>query len=154
MIEKNLIQDLVQHKIQDTDFYLVDLKISSTNVIQILIENNAGVSLQDCIGLSKHIESLLDRETEDFELTVASAGISEPFKVLNQYHKHINKEVEVLTLEGKKEKGTLIQVTDQFFELEQRKKVKMEGKKKKKEIIEHNKFEYEQVKSTKLIITF
>ena len=154
MIEKNLVQDLVQHKIQDTDFYLVDLKISSTNVIQILIDNNAGVSLQDCIVLSKHIESLLDRESEDFELTVASAGISEPFKVLNQYHKHINKDVEVLTLEGTKEKGTLIQVTDQFFELEQRKKVKMEGKKKKVEIIEHNKFEYEQVKSTKLIITF
>ena len=78
----------------------------------------------------KLIESKLDREEEDFELEVASAGLSEPFKVIQQYQKNLEKEIETITIEGEKIIGVLSHVSDNGFEIEESKKVKVESKKK------------------------
>lgn len=154
MIEKKTIQDIIENIVNEKDAFLVDIKISTSNKINIEIDSLKGFTINDCVEVSRLIESKLDREEEDFELEVASAGLSEPFKVIQQYHKNLGKDVETLTKDGKKIKGILSSVSESGFEIEESKMVKVEGKKKKQNIIETHSFGFDEVKSTKIIIKF
>ena len=154
MITKENIEDLIAGVIKEKSAFIVDIKVSLANKINVEIDSLRGFTIDDCVEVSRIIEGGLDREKEDFELEVASAGLSEPFKVVQQYQKNIGQEVEVLTKDGLKIKGILVSVLDNGFEIEESKMVKVEGKKKKQSIIEKREFSFDQVKSTKIIITF
>jgi len=119
-----------------------------------MIDSMVGVPISTCIELSRAIEKNFDREIEDFELQVASAGIGQPFQVIQQYHKNIEKEVEVLTKEGIKLKGKLLTVGENAIKIEVEEKIKVEGKKKKQIVQKIHSFTFDQIKSTKDIITF
>ena len=110
--------------------------------------------IEDCAELSRHIESGLSRESEDFELEVGSAGLGQPFKVVQQYRNHIGLEVEVLGKDGKKYKGILKSVEDDSFVLSITKKEKLEGMKRPQLVEVELKFTYDEVKYTKYIIKF
>lgn len=152
MISKEKIESLVQEKLEGTDFFLVELKISADNRINVFLDGMSGVTIDFCVAVSKSIDSNLDRELEDFELEVSSAGIGIPFKVRQQYDKCIGKEVEVLTSAGQKLVGKLAEVNDEGFSVQYEKKVLVEGKKRKQlqEFIDF--FAYEDVKSTKEVL--
>jgi len=154
MIEKETVRDIIEDLVVEKDAFIVEIKVSATNKISIEIDSLTGFSISDCVEISKLIESKLDRDEEDFELEVASAGLSEPFKVVQQYQKNLNKEVETLTKDGKKIKGILSHVSDVDFNIEESKMVKIEGKKKKQNVTEKHTFTFDQVKSTKIIIKF
>ncbi len=154
MIDKKTITEIIENEIADTDLFLVDVSVSSGNVISVVIDSYNGVPIITCIELSKAIEGHFDREVEDFELQVASAGIGQPFQVFKQYHKYINKDVEVLTTEGIKFSGKLITVGDNEIEIEVEEMEKVEGKKKKQLVVKNYSFTLDQIKSTKDIITF
>ena len=117
------------------------------NEIKVYIDGMQGVSIDRCVEVSRYIEQRLDRDAEDFELTVSSAGLDQPFRVARQYVKNIGKEVKVLTAEGQTLKGTLTAADEQGFRL------KETPKKKAPETPEHA-FEYTQVKETKIVISF
>jgi ribosome maturation factor RimP len=118
------------------------------------IDHADGVWIEDCVELSRHIEEHLDREKEDFELEVGSAGLGQPFKVVQQYINYIGKEVEVLDADGKKTKGILKSVDGNDFTVTTQQKVKLEGKK-RPEIVDVDKnFQMDKVKYTKYIISF
>ena len=104
--------------------------------------------------LSRYIESKLNREDEDYELEVGSAGIGQPFKVLQQYINHIGKEVEVLAKDGRKLSGVLKEADEQHFVVTIQKKVKEEGAKRPKLVDEDLTFTYEEIKYTKYLISF
>ncbi len=154
MITKEKIENIISEIIEEKDAFIVDIKISSSNKINLDIDSNDGFTIDDCVEVSRLIESNLDRDVEDYELEVASAGLSESFKVIQQYQKNLNKEVETITKEGLKIKGILSKVSDSGFEIEESKMVKVEGKKKKQNVIETHPFSFDQVKSTKIIIKF
>ncbi|WP_372755283.1 ribosome assembly cofactor RimP [Labilibaculum sp.] len=154
MIDKKNIIEIVENEIADSDLFLVDVSVSSGNAISVVVDSFQGVPIITCIELSKAIEEQFDRDVEDFELQVASAGIGQAFQVRKQYHKYINKEVEVLTIEGSKFTGKLITVGENEIELEVEEKEKVEGKKKKQLVVKKYTFTYDQIKSTKDIITF
>lgn len=154
MIEKQKIQEIIDDFIKQKDAFVVDIKVSTSNKISIEIDSVKGFTINDCVETSRLIESKLDREVEDYELEVSSAGLSEPFKVVQQYQKNLGKDVETITLDGKKIKGVLSNVTDKGFEIDESKMVKVEGKKKKQSVIEKHSFDFNQVKSTKIIIKF
>jgi ribosome maturation factor RimP len=154
MITKEKIEDIIIDTIKEKNAFLVDIKISSSNKINVEIDSVDGFTIDDCVEVSRLIESNLDRDKEDFELEVASAGLSEPFKVIQQYQKNLNKEVETLTKSGTKIKGSLSKVTDEGFEIEEPKMVKVEGKKKKQPVIEKHWFAFDEIKSTKVVIKF
>jgi ribosome maturation factor RimP len=107
MIEKNEIKTLTEEFLKNSSDYLVDVIIAAGNTITVEIDNDNGVNIDDCVELSRYLESKLDRDAEDFELTVTSAGLTSPFKTHRQYKKYEGKEVEVLTKKGEKLKGTL-----------------------------------------------
>lgn len=154
MITKERIEDIIRDTIKDKNAFIVDIKVSSSNKINVEIDSVDGFTIDNCVEVSRLIESKLDRAEEDFELEVASAGLSEPFKVIQQYQKNINKDIETLTKSGIKMRGTLSKVTDEGFEIEESKMVKVEGKKKKQPVVEKHWFTFNEVKSTKVVIKF
>lgn len=154
MILKETIYQIVENFLINTDYYLVDVKATPDNRISVEIDAFEGVSIEFCAELNRHIESQFDREVEDFELEVSSAGLTEPFKVVKQYEKNIGNEVETLTKAGKKIVGVLTEVRDNEFVLQVEKTEKPEGSKRKITVTEDLTFAYEDIKNTKYIIRF
>jgi ribosome maturation factor RimP len=154
MITKEQILNIISEKIEHDGCFIVDLKVTASNKIMVLIDSMNGITIDYCIQVSRLIEGSLDRETEDFELEVSTPGLGQPLKVLNQYKKNIGREVEVTLFETAPFKGKLTEVSDTGFTVEEEKKVKIEGKKKKEvKIFTHN-YKFDEVKSLKVIISF
>ena len=154
MIEKSVVIQLVNEWLEDKDYFLVDVTVSPDNRIVVEIDHAEGVWIEDCVELSRFIESKLDREQEDFELEVGSAGIGQPFKVLQQYVNHIGMDVEVLKNDGLKLMGVLKDADDEHFTITISKKVKLEGEKRPKMVDEDVTFAYNEIKYTKYLINF
>lgn len=154
MIEKNVVRELVEEWLQGKDYFLVDIVVSPDDKIIVEIDHAEGVWIDDCVSLSQYIESKLSRDQEDYELEVGSAGIGQPFKVLNQYICHIGKEVEVLTKDGRKLNGILSAADDNHFELTVSVKKKLPDQKRPKMVEEIQAFHYDEVKYTKYLIRF
>lgn len=151
-MEKSYIYQLVNEHLTDTDCFLVDIRISSTGKITVLFDKRrGGLMVEDCVKLSKFIESRLDREEEDYELQVSSPGLEMPFLVHEQYVKNQGRQVEVVDNEGVKYTGLLKNVTHGGFEIESEVKVKGKGKATQKSDISFN---LEQIKSVRTIIVF
>lgn len=130
MIKENYITQLAEEGLEGTKHFIVKLTVSSTNLINLFIDGEEGVTIADCVALSRHIEHQLDREAEDFELRVSSAGIDEPFVDIRQYKKNIEKAIEILLEDGSKKRGILKSVDTEQLELAE--EVKKENKKSKK----------------------
>lgn len=154
MILKEEIIKLVESYLTDTDHYLVDVKVTTDNRISVEVDSFKGVSIDFCVDLNRYIESKLDREVEDYELEVSSAGLTEPFKVLKQYEKNIGNEVEVMTKDGKKLTGILEGLKDKGIVLQVEKQVKPEGAKRKITVTENMHIHFENIKTTKYNIRF
>lgn len=154
MIDKQIVKNLVDSWLKGKDYFLTDLTISEDDRIVVEIDHKEGVWIDDCVDLSRHIEAHLDREVEDFELEVGSAGIGKPFKVKQQYINNIGNEVEILLKDGKKLKGILKDVTDDAFTLTTQKKVKPEGAKRPQLVDEDVTLAYTDAKEVKAVIRF
>ena len=154
MIEKKTVCQIVDEWLAGKDYFLVEVTISPDDKILVEIDHKEGVWIEHCVELSRYIESKLDREDEDYELEVGSAGIGQPFKVLQQYINHIGKEVEVLAKDGRKLSGVLKEADEQHFVVTIQKKVKEEGAKRPKLVDEDLTFTYEEIKYTKYLISF
>lgn len=154
MIDKAKIEQLVNEKIEGTDMFIVDIAISTDNKISITMDADSSLNIDDCISISRQVESNLDREEEDFALDVASAGVGLPLQLPRQYKKNIGREIEIITNEGIKHKGILKSSDETSFILETSRKEKIPGKKKKQVIVEELNFLIEDIKSTKIVVSF
>lgn len=154
MIPVEKIKEIIDVKIAESTNFIVDLSVKPGNKIVVLLDNDKGVSIADCVAMSRHIEFSLDREVEDFELNVMSPGLTEPLKILRQYQKYLGKEVDVVTKENKKLSGKLLSANELGIQLETRSKEKAEGKKGKQIIINNINLTFSQIKETKIVISF
>lgn len=157
MISKKTVLKLIDERIAElaNGLFVVDLTISAANVIHVEIDKHEGnVSVSDCMSVSRNVEHNLDREEEDFELHVSSAGLDKPFRVPAQFAKNIGKEVKVVMLNGTKMTGELKSADEKELVLETSRNEKPEGKKKKELIIEQHVLPMDQIKETKIVISF
>lgn len=154
MIDRNLVENIVKEWLQGKNYFLVDITVSPDDKIVVEIDHAEGVWIEDCVELSRFIESKLNREEEDFELEVGSAGIGQPFKVLQQYKNHVGKEVETLMKDGRKMTGVLKMADENHFVITAAKKVKMEGAKRPQLVEEDVDLNYDEIKYTKYLISF
>ncbi|MBC9812845.1 ribosome assembly cofactor RimP [Crocinitomicaceae bacterium CZZ-1] len=157
MISKARVEELINERIAELNngLFVVELSISSSNVINVeLDKHEGGVSVEDCMSVSRNIEHNLDREQQDFELNVSSAGLDRPLRVLPQYRKNIGRTVKVVKLDGVKLEGTLVDVNEERIVLEKSRKEKQEGKKKKEIIVEQHELPFSNIKETKIVISF
>lgn len=147
MIEKNTVLKLVEDFIVDTDMFVVDIKISRDNRINVIIDSDTGVKVQDCINISRAIESNLDREEEDFALSVMSFGVGEPLVLKRQYSKNIGRMISIRTSEEEYIKGRLKGVSEDSVVV----LAKPKSKKAKEEEIE---IEIKNIEEAKIIASF
>jgi len=154
MIDRNVVKSIVEEWLEGNDYFLVDINISADDKIVVEIDHADGVWIEDCVELSRFIEERLDRDDEDYELEVGSAGLGQPFKVAQQYVNHIGKEVEVLTAEGKKVKGVLRSVEGDEFTVGVEQKVKKEGQKRPTLEEVPTTFRMDEIKHTKYLLSF
>lgn len=154
MIEKKTVCQIVDEWLEGKDYFLVEVTISPDNKILVEIDHKEGVWIEDCVELSRYIDSRLNRDEEDYELEVGSAGIGQPFRVLQQYINHVGEEVEVLTKDGRKFCGVLKEADERHFTVTVQKKVKEEGAKRPKLVDEDLNLTYEEIKYTKYLISF
>lgn len=115
MIDKALVTEYVGRYCEGKSIFLVDLKISTDNRIVVFIDGDNGVTIEDCRELSRSLEKSLDRDKEDFDLTVSSYGIDHPLKTLRQYRKNVGRPVVIVTTEGEKHIGTLSAVEEDLI---------------------------------------
>jgi ribosome maturation factor RimP len=154
MIDKNVVKGLVEEWLKDKEYFLVDLNISPDDKITVEIDHADGVWIEDCAQLSQYIEDHLNRDEEDYELEVGSAGLGQPFKVAKQYEIFIGEPVEVLDGDGKKVKGILKSVNGRDFTVTVKEKVKVEGKKRPVLMDVDHDYNMDTVKYTKYLISF
>lgn len=154
MIERETVCHIVGEWLQGKDYFLVSVDISTDDKIIVEIDHKDGVWIEDCVDLSRFIESRLSRDKEDYELEVGSAGIGQPFKVTQQYFNHIGKEIEVLTKDGKKITGLLKDADEDKFTLTIKTKEKVEGSKRPKLVESDITYRYDEIKYTKYLIRF
>ena len=135
--------------------YIVDVSINKDNEIEVIIEKEEGiVELDDCVAMSRYFETCFDREKEDYSLTMSSAGLDQPFKVLKQYLKAIGSKVEVQLKGGRKMVAVLEAADEESITLKYSAKEAVEGKK-KKELVEHiDRFTMDQVNAVRPYIEF
>ena len=152
MIDKKLVESVVNEWLEGKDYFLVDLSVTPDDSIVVVIDHAEGVWIEDCADLSRFIEAHIDRDEEDYELEVGSAGLGQPFRVRKQWDIHVGKPVETQTRDGHKWQGTLTHVDDAGFTLEVEQKVKPEGAKRaRKELVEMH-FTFDEVVYTKYVI--
>ena len=157
MISKKEVVKLAQERIKELDNgnYLVDVTISPKNSIRVKMDNlNGGVSVKDCVSVSRNIEHNLDREQEDFELQVSSPGLDQPFVVMQQYLKNIGKQVSVTTQTNETMTGELVEVSKKEISLRELKVEKNKTTKKKVQIENIHHLLMDEIRETKLIISF
>ena len=152
MIDKQELIQVITEALEGTELFLVDVKVSADNIITVDIDSMDNVTIDHCMALNDVVLTHFDRDVEDYELTIGSYGISEPFKVVKHYQKNLGGEVEVLTKDGKKLKGVLKSADEEGFVLTISKKVKLEGKKRPEMVDEDLPYRYDEIKYTKNII--
>lgn len=154
MIDKQLLTQTVEQAIENTDLFIVDIKVNPGNAIVVELDSETGIDIDMCVNITRKIESVFDRDVEDYELEVGSAGLTAPFKVRGQYLKNIGNDIEVLTCDGRKLHGVLTKVGDDEFTIEIEKKVKEEGAKRPTLVKEPLTFKFNETKSVKYLINF
>ena len=154
MIDVKEIRQAAEAALEGTNRFVVDVKCSPANEIEIVIDADSAVDLDACVELSRAVESHFDREVEDFELSVYSAGVGQPLKLLRQYHKLISSTVEVLLVSGVKVLATLTEATPEAITVTYTEKRLLEGKKRKVDVEVEESYAFDQIKWVKEYLDF
>jgi ribosome maturation factor RimP len=155
MIDKQVIQTLVQEKLQATGYELITLKVNAQNDVLIEVDKMDGVDVEFCAELNHYLVEQLDAQgVEDYSLEVGSVSLTAPFVTIMQYNKHLGHDVEVLAADGKKYRGALVSVDADTFAIDTEVMVTVEGKKRKQKEIQTLTFAYDAVKYTKYDLKF
>jgi len=154
LFEKERIKELTEEKLKSFDGFLVDVMINAGNKILVEVDSPSGISINQCAEINRYLNTELDNETNEFDLTVSSPGLDKPFKVVSQYEKNVEREVKVKTIDGKEYQAILKGVHRDSISLSHKVKEIPEGKKKKEWVEKQIDLPFEQIKETKIIITF
>jgi ribosome maturation factor RimP len=164
MIDEKHIQKLIAEKLANSDLFLVECRVKTDNKIRVFIDSERGVTIDDCIALSRHIEGNLDREIEDFALDVSSAGLDLPLRMPRQYQKNVGRNVQVIMNDGTEIRGKIVEATDENFQVlpeVKKRRAKNKGCHPERsegttetEPVQPVSINYTEQKETKLILTF
>lgn len=158
MLDKKKIEALAIERMNELDegLFIVDLSISPTNKINVELDKMGGnVKIEECVSVSRNIEHNLDREIEDFEIEVSSAGLDRPLRVLKQYIKNIGRTVKVHLKENNKViEGELINADENTITIRTTSKERIEGRKKRETVVRETEYTFDEIRETKIVISF
>ena len=155
MVFKNKVQEMLDSAlIERSHLFLIDLSINDANKISIVLDGDNGVSLQDCIDVSRAVEANLDREEQDFSLEVASAGLSSPLKFVRQYKKNLGRNLKVKTISSEEIEAKLTAVDDEKITLEWQAREPKKIGKGKETVDKKLELPYQSIKEAVVIVSF
>jgi ribosome maturation factor RimP len=140
MITEQVVIEIIEQHIQGTDIFLVEVKVKPGNEIRVHVDRPEGISIDECVKISRLLNESLDRDVEDYALEVSSPGLSSPFKVKQQYEKNKGRSIDVLRKDGTRREGELLSVSDEGIVLKIKEK--------------EEKLPFEEIKTAKAIISF
>lgn len=149
MITEKQLEALIIEYFGGSDKYPTEVMIKSGNRIMVFIDGDRGVLIEDCQKLSRHIEQSLDREKEDFDLMVSSAGADRSLVLPRQYRRYLGKNLDVATVNGLRAEGKVLEAGDEGIKLEQ--EIKKSKKETEKKVLE---LKYGEIKSAKAVLSF
>jgi ribosome maturation factor RimP len=153
MINAEIIRGYLREELTEKGLFLVDVLVKPANKIVVYIDSMIGITLAECITVSRYLENKLDRDSEDFELEVSSPGLDSPLKLLIQFEKNKGRMLDVLKIDGIKITGKLLQANNDSIQLDTEIIIKdtKTGKKKPEHKIQEIKFE--EIKTAKVVIS-
>ena len=152
---KDKVKYLLDRALEERqDLYLLELKVSESNAITVVIDGDNGVVVEDCMFISRAIEHNLDREEQDFSIEVMSAGAASPIIDKRQYKKNIGRVLSVNTKEGLSYEGTLQNTDEEGIHLEWKSKEPKPVGKGKMIVKKQAKIEYDAILEAKVVIKF
>ena len=154
MIDTKKITEAAERHLEGTDMFVVECTSTPGNEIELTIDSDTSVGIDVCVALSRAVEADLDRDAEDFSLTVASAGIGSELRTLRQYRKLVGRPVEVLLTNGVKILAHLDEATDEGVTLSYEEKQAVEGRKRKQPVKVTRSYPFAQIKYTKEWLDF
>lgn len=154
MIDKELLTATIEKAIEGTDLFIVSVTVTPDNYITVEVDSPGSVDIDTCAAITRCVCDTFDRDQEDYELEVGSAGLTAPFKVRGQYLKNIGNEVEVLTRDGRKLQGVLSAVGDNDFTLSLTRKEKQPGQKRPVMVTVDETISMDNAKSVKYLLKF
>ena len=140
MINSETILALIEQHIKETDIFVVEVSVKAGNSIRVHVDRPDGISIDECVQISRFLNESLDRDEEDYSLEVSSPGLGGPLRVKQQYQKYLSHPIDVLFSDGIRTTGKLLSVSDKGFVLK--------GKEGEQEI------SFDEVKTVKAIISF
>ena len=152
-MQKSQIVNLVEEAIQDTDQFIVDVIVTPDNTILVFLDADTAVTISDCVKVSRHIEGNLDREIEDYELRVSSAGLDHPIHLPRQFQKNTGKTIDILLENGEKQRGKLLSFDENNITIEEI-IVKKRNKLQKETVGQAVTIPFTTIKEIKLVIIF
>lgn len=154
MIDKNLLKQSVEKAIEGTGLFIVDISVSPQNSIVVELDSPDSIDIDTCAAVTRAIEKDFDRDVEDYDLEVGSAGLTSPFKVRGQYLKNIGSDIEILTRDGRKLHAVLTAVGDDSFTFEYPVKVKEPGAKRPVTVMQSETLPFDAAKSVRCTLSF
>ena len=152
--KENIQKLLAEALLLQPDLFLIDLHIDDQSRVQVVLDGDNGVSLEQCIKVSRHIEHQLDREVHDFSLEVSSAGATLPLQMVRQYKKNIGRKLAVHTTDNDNFKATLTQVDDEQITLEWKAREPKPIGKGKHTVVKQLQVSYNQIEKATVQIQF
>lgn len=146
-----LLQEVLE---EESSLFLISKEIQAGNKIVIVIDGDNGVTLSDCMKVSRHIEHNLDREEEDFSLEVLSSGISEGITHIRQYKKNVGRKLEVILADNNKVTGTLVEADDEKVKLQWKAREPKPIGKGKVTVQKEQEIPYKDIVKAKVMVTF
>ena len=153
MKQADILKSAAEQYAEDNGLFVVSIEISKDNDIDITIDaDSRDITLDDCEGMTGYILERVSRDEEDYSLTIGSAGLTSPFKVLRQWRKAVGGEIQLTRKSGERVRATLLAAEEDGVEISYQKKGEGKGAKAKETVTEH--LGYEEIKSAKPIIKF
>ncbi|SDB58317.1 ribosome maturation factor RimP [Flavobacteriaceae bacterium MAR_2010_188] len=154
-----MFKDLVEELLMDAlakreDLFLIDFEILADNTIRVILDGDDGITVDDCVYISRAIEHNIDREEYDFSLEVTSAGAASPLVHKRQYNKNIGRDLEIKTKQGETVEGTLSSVGEDSILLKWKTREPKPVGKGKVTIKKQAEIEYGDIETAKVIIKF
>ncbi len=154
MLKKETFEQVVREQLEGTDTFLVEVSVKPGNKVRVYVDKPEGVTIDECVALSRHITSAIDKDEEDYDLEVSSPGLDMGFRVKEQYSKYVGRQVNVVLNDGTRYRGILKDFDESGIDLQYERKIKEDGKKKKKTVTGTVHLDFEQIKTTKAVVSF
>ena len=138
---------------EENGLFVVSVDISKDNDVDVVIDaDDRDVTLDDCVGMTGYIQERVSRDEEDYSLTIGSAGLTSPFKVLRQWKKAVGTEIQLTRKSGERVNAALLSADEEGVEISFQRKAEGKGAKAKETVTEH--LLYSDIKTAKPIIKF